>query len=103
MLVELILAERGVVGFCETVRRRCKKFAVTFADRLRRRRPRAGDKWQMDEVFIRIRGCGTICGAPSIEDGVVLDILVQTRRDANTEIERLAHLGERGMALQFAP
>src|ERR1700761_7961453 len=41
--VELILAERGVVVSYGTVRRWCKKFAATFADRLRRRRPRPGD------------------------------------------------------------
>src|ERR1700709_188832 len=39
--VELILAERGVVVSYETVRRWCKKFAASFANRLRRRRPRA--------------------------------------------------------------
>jgi putative transposase len=53
--VELILAERGIVSY-ETVRRWCKKFGQSFADRLRRRRPRPWDKWHMDEVFIRIRG-----------------------------------------------
>jgi transposase-like protein len=40
--VELILAERGIVVSYETVRRWCKKFAASFADRRRRRRP--GDK-----------------------------------------------------------
>ena len=54
--IELILAERGVTVTYETVRRWCKKFAASFADRLRRRRPRPGDKWHMDEVFIRIQG-----------------------------------------------
>jgi putative transposase len=53
--VELILAERGIVVSDETVRRWCKKFAASFADRLRRRRPRPGDKWHLDEVSIRIR------------------------------------------------
>jgi putative transposase len=54
--VELIVAERGVVVSYETVRRWSKKFGASFADRLRRRRPRPGDKWHMDEVFIRIQG-----------------------------------------------
>ena len=54
--VELILAERGIVVSYERVRRWCMKFGATFADRLRRRRPRPGDKWHMDEVFIRIQG-----------------------------------------------
>src|ERR1700722_5960449 len=54
--VELLLAERGVVVSYESIRRWCKKFGQSFANRLRRRRPRPGDKWHFDEVFIRIRG-----------------------------------------------
>jgi putative transposase len=54
--VELMLAERGVVVSYETIRRGCRKFAETFATRLRRRRPRPGDRWHLDEVFIRING-----------------------------------------------
>jgi putative transposase len=48
--VELLLAQRGVVVSYETVRRWCRKFGPAFADRLRRRRPRPGDKWHMDQV-----------------------------------------------------
>jgi putative transposase len=51
--VELLLAERGIVVSYETVRRWCQKFGQSFANRLRRRRPRPADKWYMDEVFIR--------------------------------------------------
>jgi hypothetical protein len=43
--IELILAQRDIVVSYETVRRWCKKFAASFADRLRRRRPRPRDKW----------------------------------------------------------
>ncbi len=63
---ELILAERGVAVSYETVRRWCKKFATSFADSLRRRRPQPGDKWHLDEVFIRIQGVQHYSGAPSI-------------------------------------
>ena len=80
--VELILAERGVVVSYETVRRWCKKFGASFADRLRRRRPRPGDKWHLDEVFIRIQGVQHYLWRAVDQDGVVLDILVQPRRDA---------------------
>ena len=76
--VELILAERGVVVSYETVRRWCQKFAASFADR----RPRPGDRWHMDEVFIRIRGVQHYLWRAVDQDGVVLDILVQARRDA---------------------
>ena len=41
--VELLLAERGIVVSYETVRRWCQKFGQSFANRLRRRRPRPGD------------------------------------------------------------
>jgi putative transposase len=54
--VELILAQRGVFVSYETVRRWCQKVGESFALGLRRRRPRPGDKWHLDEVFIRIRG-----------------------------------------------
>src|ERR1700685_1573156 len=81
--VELLLAERGIVVSYETVRRWCKKFGATFADRLRRCRPRPGDKWHMDEVFIRIQGVQHYLWRAVDQDGVVLDILVQPRRDAN--------------------
>src|ERR1700749_3575364 len=79
--VELILAERAVAVSHETVRRWCKKFAASFADRLRWRRPRPGDKWYMDEVFIRIQGVQHYLWRAVDQDGVVLDILVQARRD----------------------
>ncbi|HTW68825.1 MAG TPA: hypothetical protein VME47_02960 [Acetobacteraceae bacterium] len=42
--VELLMAERGGVVSCETGRRWCKKVGASFADRLRHRRPRPGDK-----------------------------------------------------------
>ena len=80
--VELILAERGVVVSYESIRRWCLKFAASFADKLRRRRPRPGDKWYMDEVFIRIRGELHYLWRAVDQDGIVLDILVQRRRDA---------------------
>jgi len=80
--VELILAERGVVVSYESIRRWCLKFAASFADKLRRRRPRPGDKWYMDEVFIRIRGELHYLWRAVDQDGIVLDVLVQRRRDA---------------------
>ena len=54
--VEELLAERGVQVTYETVRQWCRKFGQTYANDLHRRRPRAGDKWHLDEVFIRIQG-----------------------------------------------
>src|ERR1700734_1201996 len=81
--VELLLAERGIVVSHESIRQWCKKFGATFAGRLRRRRPRPGDKWHMDEVFIRIQGVQHYLWWAVDQDGVVRDVLVQPRRDAN--------------------
>jgi putative transposase len=78
--VELILAERGIIVSCETVRRWCQKFAVRFADRLLRRRPQPGDKWHMDEVFIRIQSVPYYLWRAVDQDGVVPDILAQCVR-----------------------
>ena len=50
------MLERGVVVSYETIRRWCDKFGQANANRLRRRRARPGDKWFLDEVFVRING-----------------------------------------------
>src|SRR5919205_525784 len=80
--VELLLAERGVAVSYETIRRWCRKFGQAFANRLRRRRPRPGDRWHLDEVFIKINGVQHYLWCAVDQDGVVLDILVQSRRNA---------------------
>jgi putative transposase len=54
--VEELLAQRGIVVTYETVRQWCLTFGQTYANELRRRRPRCGDIWHMDEVFLTIRG-----------------------------------------------
>ena len=48
--VELLLVERGVVVSYESVRRWYVKFGASFANSLRRRRPRPGDKWHLCSV-----------------------------------------------------
>jgi putative transposase len=53
--VEEMMLQRGIVVSHETIRQWCAKFGQTFANGLRRRRPRAGDKWHLDEVFIKIK------------------------------------------------
>ena len=79
--IELMLAERGIEVSYETIRRWCRKFAQTFANRLRRRRPRPGDRWHLDEVFIRINGVQHYLWRAVDQDGIVLDVLVQSRRN----------------------
>ena len=58
------------------------KFGTEFAKRLRKRRPKPGDVWHLDEVFIRINGTLLYLWRAVDHHGVVLDILVQGRRNA---------------------
>ena len=79
--VELILAERGITVTHESIRRWVLKFGADAAARLRQRRPRPGDTWHLDEVFLRINGQLHYLWRAVDQNGVVLDILVQERRN----------------------
>ena len=80
--VEELMLVRGVIVTYETIRQWCAKFGPDYAGRLRRRRPRPGDKWHLDEVFVTINGRRQYLWRAVDQDGNVLDILVQSRRDA---------------------
>ena len=79
--VEEMLAMRGVSLSYETVREWCLKFGQTYANGLRHKSPRPGDRWHLDEVFLKINGQLHYLWRAVDQDGEVLDILVQTRRD----------------------
>src|SRR5216683_4085601 len=79
--VEEMLAMRGVALTYETVREWCLKFGQTYANDLRRRSPRPGDRWHLDEVFLKINGRIHYLWRAVDQDGDVLDILVQSKRD----------------------
>jgi putative transposase len=80
--VEEMMLQRGIVVSHETVRQWCAKFGQTYASALRRRRVRPGDKWHLDEVFIKINGTSHYLWRAVDQHGNVLDILVTSRRDA---------------------
>ncbi len=79
--VEELLAERGIVVTYETVRQWCLKFGQQYANQLQRRRPNPGDQWHLDEVFLKINGKTQYLWRAVDQDGNVLDILVQSRRN----------------------
>ena len=80
--VEDLLAARGVIVSRETVRLWVNRFGKHFADCIRRDRPRPNDKWHMDELVISIRGKRHWLWRAIDANGDVLDILVQTQRNA---------------------
>jgi putative transposase len=79
--VEEMLAMRGVSLSYETVREWCLKFGQTYANRLRHNSPRPGDRWHLDEMFLKINGRLHYLWRAVDQDGDVLDILVQHQRD----------------------
>jgi putative transposase len=79
--VEEMLAMRGVALTYETVREWCLKFGQTYANGLRRKSPRPGDRRHLDEVFLKINGRLHYLWRAVDQDGDVLDILVQSRRN----------------------
>ena len=75
------MASRGVLVSYETVRRWCEKFGYLYARGLRKRRARTGDKWHLDEVFLNINGVRHYLWRAVDQNGIVIDILVQPKRD----------------------
>jgi len=90
--VEDLLTERGVIVTYETIRQWCQKFGQAYANELRRRRPRLGDKWHLDEVFVSINGVQHYLWRAVDQDGNVLDILVQPKRDKRAAVRFLRKL-----------
>ena len=77
----MMLARRGITVTYETIRQWCHKFAQAFANELRRRRAHPGDKWHLDEVVLKIKGKICYLWRAMDQNGIVLDILVQSRRN----------------------
>ena len=80
-MVEEMLAARGILVSHETVRQWARKFGQAFANQIRRRLPRPGDTWHLDEVVITIAGEKHWLWRAVDQDGIVLDVLVQGRRN----------------------
>ena len=83
---EDLLAQRGITVTYETIRQWCLTFGPTYARTLRRRRGRLGDTWYLDEVFVTIQGRRQYLWRAVDQDGDLLDILVQSRRDRRAAV-----------------
>jgi len=80
--IEDLLAERGVEVSYESARLWCNKFGPHFSRRLRRKHPGFGDTFFIDEVFVRIAGQRHYLWRAVDQDGEVVDVYLQARRDA---------------------
>jgi putative transposase len=91
-MVEEILAARGICVTYETVRQWGKKFGKAFADQIGQRAPARGDKWHLDRVPVSIAGEKHWLWRTVDQNGFVLDVLVQRRRDGSAAQRLMAKL-----------
>ena len=98
--VEDLLAERGLDISYETIRRWVLKFGRIYAGNLRGRRPRPSDRGHLDEMVVMIGGRRLYLWRAVDDEGEVLDILVQSRRNKAAAVKLLRKLMKK---LGFAP
>ncbi|MEP7350546.1 MAG: IS6 family transposase [Sphingorhabdus sp.] len=79
--VEEVLAARGIYGSSETVRCWVNKFGAAIAANIRRLRGKTDSVWHLDEMVVRIRGKRMYMWRAVDNEGEVLDVLVQKRRN----------------------
>jgi putative transposase len=79
--IEDLLAERGIVVSHEAIRLWCNKFGPLFSRRLKRRHHGFGDTFYIDEVFVKIQGKLYYLWRAVDQDGEVVDVFLQSRRD----------------------
>ncbi len=79
--IEDLLAERGIAVSYESIRLWCIKFGSKYARRLRRRHQGYGDTFFIDEVFVKIQGKQHYLWRAIDQDGEVVDVFLQARRD----------------------
>ena len=77
------MAERGIAISYESIRLWCIKFGPKYAKRLRRRHQGYGDTFFIDEVFVKIQGKQHYLWRAVDQDGEVVDVFLQRRRDGN--------------------
>ena len=90
--VEDLLAERGIEVSYETIRRWVARFGPEIARELRRQRPRAHPQWHFDEMFVSIGGRRMYLWRAVDQNGEVLDVLVQAKRDKQAACRLLRKL-----------
>ncbi len=89
---EELLAERGIEVSYETIRCWILKFGPQIAANLRRRRSQPTGRWHLDEMFVRIGGLKMWLWRAVDNEGEVLDVLVQKRRNKHDALKLLRKL-----------
>ena len=90
--VEEMLAERGIDVSYETIRRWILKFGPAIAANIRSRRVQPSETWRLDEVFVRIGGKWTYLWRAVDDEGEVLEVLAQSRRNKRAALKLMRKL-----------
>ena len=93
--IEEMLLERGIDVSYETIRRWMVKFGPQIANNLRRRQPRPGDVWHLDEVVVKIAGKSFYLWRAVDQHGVVLEEILQSKRNKKAAKRLLVKLIKR--------
>ena len=80
--VEDLLAQRSIKVSYESIRLWCNKFGTQYAKKLKRRHGGYGDIFYLDEVFVKIQGVQHYLWRAVDQDGDVVDVFLQKRRNA---------------------
>ena len=79
--IEDLLAERGIIVSREAIRLWCNKFGALYSRRLKRKHRGCGDTFYIDEVFVKINGKQHYLWRAVDQDGEVVDVFLQAKRD----------------------
>jgi len=79
--VEELLAERGVTVDHVTVYRWVQRFTPEFVEAARPRRHMPGDRWFVDETYVKVNGGWTYLYRAVDQFGQVIDVWLSARRD----------------------
>ena len=90
--VEELMAARGIDVSYETIRRWTIKFGPQIARRLKKLRPSPSPRWHLDEVVCSIGGKRMFLWRAVDDEGEVLDVVVQRRRDTDAALKLLRRL-----------
>jgi len=90
--VEDLLAERGLDVSYESIRYWVLKFGKQYARKINHRRPRPNCRWHLDEVFVSINGKRMYLWRAVDDEGEVLEVLVQSRRNNKAALKLMRKL-----------
>jgi transposase-like protein len=100
--IEDLLAERGIVVSYESIRLWCIKFGAVYTRRLKRKHRGYGDTFYIDEVFVKINGKQHYLWRAVDQDGEVVDVFLQTKRDGIAVTTRLRNASSKGYCAVMA-